>query len=106
MKAGDVIAARFEIERHAGAGGMGEVFRAIDRLTAAPAAVKVLHSGEPELVARFDREAAVLAELRHPAIVRYLAHGVEGDEPWLAMEWLEGETLGARIERDVLSVGA
>ena len=73
MKPGDVIAERFEIERLAGSGGMGAVYRARDRATGGPAAVKVLWARfleQPEHAERFTREARVLMELDHPGIVR------------------------------------
>jgi tetratricopeptide (TPR) repeat protein len=99
-----VIAGRFVIDRHAGAGGMSTVYRAFDRVTGVPAALKVLHLGGDEDAERAAREAAILAELDHPAIVRYLAHGVaDSGEPWLAMEWLDGEDLAARLSRERLS---
>jgi serine/threonine protein kinase len=97
MKPGDLIAGRFEIERLASTGGMGLVYRAIDRRTGGPVALKSLHRPDTGLD-RFEREAEVLAELDHPAIVRYVAHGRDGDgHGWLAIEWLEGADLGARL---------
>ncbi|MDI1446284.1 serine/threonine-protein kinase [Polyangium sp. 6x1] len=105
MQAGDVIDDRFVIERIAGAGGMGSVFRAHDRVSSGPVAIKVLHEREPRDVARFDMEARVLAGLDHPGIVRYVTHGVTGaGEPFLAMEWLAGEDLGARLARGRLTI--
>ena len=84
---------------------MGEVFKAADRERGVPVAVKVLLGGRPQDVARFDREARVLADLSHPGIVRYVAHGMTGsNESYLAMEWLEGETLLERLSRGPLSV--
>ena len=66
-------------------------------------AFKLLHGsagGE-----RFAREAELLSELNHPGIVRYVASGLTAEgEPYLAMEWLEGETLSARFERGMLTV--
>ncbi|MDC0746776.1 serine/threonine-protein kinase [Polyangium mundeleinium] len=105
MRPGDVIDGRFVIERMAGSGGMGSVFQAHDRLVSGPVAIKVLHDHEPSDVARFDREARVLAGLDHPGIVRYVTHGVtSAGEPFLAMEWLAGEDLGARLLRGRLTV--
>ncbi len=97
----------FEVERLAGSGGMGKVYRARDRLTGRPVAVKVLQTQGIVEAERFAREAEVLAGLAHPAIVRFVAHGrtPEG-EPFLAIEWLEGEDLGARLRRAGLSVAA
>ncbi|MFO0579462.1 MAG: protein kinase [Polyangia bacterium] len=107
---GQILAGRYVIERHAGAGGMGSVFRALDQKTNQPVALKVIHSvasraeraGDTE---RFGREARLLAELRHEAIVGYVDHGIgEGGRPYLAMEWLEGEDLAERLHRGPLSL--
>jgi hypothetical protein len=104
VQPGDLVADRFLLERVAGAGGMGTVYRAEDKLIGGPAAIKVLSCFEQDSVARFSREAILLAELRHPAIVKYLGHGFERGEPWLAMEWLDGESLEQRLERGRLTV--
>lgn len=102
MKLGDVIASRFEVISFVGEGGMGEVYRAIDRQTGEPVALKHVRGGR-EGEQRFFREARALALLSHPAIVRYVAHGsLSGGEHYLAMEWLEGETLRSRLERGPL----
>jgi hypothetical protein len=100
MEVGDVVEGRFELRRRAAAGGMGVVFEAHDRLTHARVAVKSMLA-ERGSIERFAREARILAELRHPAIVSYLAHGTARDgTPWLAMEWLEGMDLATRLGRD------
>ena len=105
MKVDDIIAGRFVIERLAGAGGMGSVFRALDRETGAPVALKVLRAGGDREAARFETEARVLAKLQHPGIVRYIAHGVLADAaPYLVMEWASGEELSARLARAGLGV--
>jgi hypothetical protein len=105
LAAGELVAERFRIERLAGRGGMGTVYRAEDLSSGGIAAVKVLARPRADHADRFVREATVLAELSHPAIVHYLAHGrtVHGT-PFLAMEWLEGESLGERLLRTGLSV--
>ncbi|NUO48006.1 MAG: protein kinase, partial [Polyangiaceae bacterium] len=90
---------RFEILNEAGAGGMGIVYRAKDRETGREVALKVLGLGASH--ERFAREAEVLGRLDHPAIVDYVAHGKVADgDPWLAMEWLEGVSLSARLRQD------
>src|ERR1700742_5139164 len=106
MQPGDVFADRFEIERVAGSGGMGTVYRVLDRTTRIPSALKVLN-GESSVAdqARFKRESRLLSELRHPAIVRYEGHGVTpAGEPYLLMEWLSGEGLSERLFRGTLAV--
>ena len=73
---------------------MGAVYRARDLQTGITAAVKVLFEREGPNAERFEQEAVMLSELSHPAIVRYLGHGVApSGEHYLAMEWLEGRTL-------------
>ena len=105
IRAGDVVAGRFEVERPAGAGAMGEVFRAKDLEKGGPVALKVLRLGSEASVDRFAREAHVLEDLDHEAIVRYLAHGVTGDgRPYIAMAWLEGMDLARRLEDGPLGV--
>ena len=100
-----VLADRFELEKVVGTGGMGEVYRARDRLTGKPVAVKLLFASLHGDVDRFQREALLLAELHHPRIVRYVAHGLTPTgRAYLAMEWLEGEDLGDRLTRRPLSI--
>ena len=84
MNAGDIVADRFRIERLAGSGGMGEVYRAVDRESGEPVAIKVLRARDEHALHRFAREAKVVSDLRHPGLVRYIAHGVTPDgAPWL-----------------------
>ncbi|MDC3962188.1 serine/threonine-protein kinase [Polyangium jinanense] len=105
MKRGDVIAGRFEIEVRAGAGGMGTVYRAHDRATGSPVALKVIHQPASDATRRFDVEARALAELSHPHVVRYVTHGLsEAGFPYLVMEWLEGEDLATRLARGPLTL--
>ncbi len=106
MLVGTVVAERFRVEELAGKGGMGAVYRSSDLETNEPVAVKVLvREVAGEALDRFVREASILSTLRHPSVVRYVAHGrTTRDEPYLAMEWLAGETLAARLARGPLSV--
>src|SRR5262249_4637293 len=98
MQPGDLIAERFEIEHLAGSGGMGAVYRARDRLTAQPVALKTLFGQGAQDAERFSREAVLLAELPHPGIVRYISHGSTGaGVRYLVMEWLEGIDLAAYL---------
>src|SRR5271163_4156858 len=84
---------------------MGTVFRAVDMNDGAVVALKILRGQQAIDIERFEREASVLADLRHPGIVRYIAHGISrAGERYLAMEWLEGEDLAARLEHQRLTV--
>ncbi|MDH5493122.1 MAG: protein kinase, partial [Myxococcales bacterium] len=87
-----------------GSGGMGSVYRARDEQTGGPAALKLIAAETGDL-RRFDREADLLAELDHPAIVRHLAHGRLADgRRFLAMQWLEGPSLRERLTQGPLSI--
>jgi len=106
MQRGSTIAERFELEELLGSGGMGEVYSARDKRSGERVALKVLTAEGPLAVARFQREGALLARLTHPGIVRFVAAGTtDGDQRYLAMEWLEGEDLAARLDRGALSIG-
>ncbi len=97
---------RFDIEKSVGEGGMGTVYRAIDRQSGMPVALKVALSDDENYRRRALVEAGALASLDHPAIVRLVASGIAPDgHAYLAMEWLDGEDLGARLRRGMLSLG-
>jgi eukaryotic-like serine/threonine-protein kinase len=101
---GDIVGDRFELLTIAGRGGMGDVYRAREVASGATVAIKVLRKDAEAPVERFTREARMLASLRHPAIVAYVGHGTTNDgEHWLAMEWLEGESLQNRLSRGPLT---
>jgi len=90
----------YEILGPLGAGGMGEVYRARDSNLGREVAIKILSSGlaaDAELLARFEREARLLASLNHPGIATI--HGIERGEgePFLVLELVEGETLAERL---------
>jgi tetratricopeptide (TPR) repeat protein len=104
LSAGQLLAGRFEVRGLAGVGGMGAVYRAWDRQTSSLVALKLLvgQNAEDE---RFSREARVLAELEHPAIVRHVAHGATPDGTlYLAMEWLEGSDLSECLQKHGLTI--
>jgi eukaryotic-like serine/threonine-protein kinase len=106
MEVADLLDERFEVEHQIQAGGMAEVFHARDRVSGQPVAVKVISDGRDSHGARFAREIQLLAELSHPGIVRYIAHGTTpSGAPYLAMEWLDGEDLLHRLEREPLTMG-
>jgi tetratricopeptide (TPR) repeat protein len=103
MQRGDLLRGRFEVGEVVREGGMGVVFRARDRETGRDVAIKTLLEGASVYAERFERESALLSRLRHPAVVSYVAHGTsERGEPFLAMDWLEGEELTDRLARGPL----
>jgi eukaryotic-like serine/threonine-protein kinase len=102
LSVGTLFANRFEVDRPAGKGGMGTVYRARDRYSGELVALKLLHGGAfgSDEAARFAREAELLSELYHPGIVSYVGHGeAPNGQRFLAMEWLEGEDLSRRLAR-------
>ena len=96
---------RFRVEGEPIEGGMGLVYRAKDLKTGDYVALKVVAEPRGTQTLRFQQEAMVLAEIAHPAIVRYLAHGsTPRGEQYMVMEWLEGETLDDRVARGPLRI--
>ncbi len=98
-----------EILAPIGSGGMGEVYRARDARLARDVAIKVLPahlSRDPDLRARFEREARAVAALNHPHICVIHDVGREGDTDFLVMELVEGETLAERLTKGALPVAA
>jgi Tol biopolymer transport system component len=92
----------YEITAPLGAGGMGEVYRARDSRLGRDVAIKVLPqhlSSNPEVRARFEREARTVSSLNHPSICVLFDVGREGDTDYLVMELIEGETLARRLEK-------
>ncbi len=100
---GSTIAGRFRLDAPLGAGGMGSVYRAHDNDQNRSVALKLmLADGSGQ---RMLREANVLTELRHEAIVGYVAHGVtETGNVYLAMDLLEGVDLAQRLESGAIGV--
>ena len=99
--------AHYEILEEIGAGGMGVVYRARDTRLDREVAVKALPEGlaqDAERLARFEREAKLLASLNHPHIAAI--HGLEkaDGQPFLILELVEGETLAKRIARGPVPV--
>ncbi|MGB5296560.1 MAG: serine/threonine-protein kinase, partial [Thermoanaerobaculia bacterium] len=99
--------AHFKITGKLGEGGMGEVYRAEDTKLGREVAIKVLpelFAQDAERMARFSREAQVLASLNHPNIAAIYQVEHDDDHNFLVMELVEGETLAERIKRGRLSL--
>ncbi len=101
--AGDLVGGRYRLERPIGSGGMATVWRATDEVTGTAVAVKRMHphvQDDPDLLARFRREAEVVARLDHPCIVRLLDEGAADEEgPYIVVELVEGATLKELIRQ-------
>jgi eukaryotic-like serine/threonine-protein kinase len=103
--AAEPLANRFLVEREVGRGGVGIVYRARDQVSGQPVALKViaLPGMDAAEEARFQREGRMLAGLHHPGIVRVVAFGqLDEGQPYVAMEWLEGEDIAQRQRRSPL----
>ena len=97
----------YEVLALEGVGGMGEVYRARDTKLRRDVALKVLperFADDPHRLARFIREAHILASLNHPNIAA--VHGIEDATrpPTLVLEWVDGDTLAERIAQSPIPV--
>jgi eukaryotic-like serine/threonine-protein kinase len=94
---------RFEVKRRLGQGGMATVFHAVERSAGMDVAIKVMnnfHARSALERSRFMREAEMILPLRHPNIMRVYAFGALKDgSPYIVMQYLEGESLGAIFRR-------
>jgi serine/threonine-protein kinase len=99
---GEMIAGRYELEELVANGGMARVFRARDAALERHVALKILQPrfGEDhEHVARFRREARIVAQLSHPNVVTVIDRGEADGHQYIVFEFVEGETLKDLIER-------
>ena len=97
----------YQILSPLGAGGMGEVYRALDSRLGREVAIKVLPEGfaeDEERIARFEREARTLASVNHPNVATLHGFELDGDVRFLVMELVEGEDLAARLKRGPIAV--
>jgi eukaryotic-like serine/threonine-protein kinase len=95
----------YEVQSPLGAGGMGEVYRALDTRLDRTVAIKVLAShlsSSPELKQRMEREARSISSLNHPHICQLYDIGSQNGADYLVMEFLEGETLAERLKKGAL----
>jgi Tol biopolymer transport system component/predicted Ser/Thr protein kinase len=92
----------YEVQSPLGAGGMGEVYRALDTRLDRTVAIKVLAahlSSSPELKQRMEREARAISSLNHPHICQLYDIGSQSGTDFLVMEFLEGQTLAERLRK-------
>ena len=97
-----VLSERYELGEVIGSGGMGKVYRAVDRETGQVIALKILHdqiASDAQQAKRFEREVQLALRVQHINIVRLLESGVDAaGVHYLIMEYVEGVTLKTRVE--------
>jgi serine/threonine-protein kinase len=99
---GVLVDNKYRLAERIGGGGMGDVFRAENVLAGRAVAIKFLHpelAQNAELAQRFFQEAQAVNRIRHPNIVDVLDAGVGEMGPYIVMEYLEGESVGAALMR-------
>ncbi|MFH0902820.1 MAG: serine/threonine-protein kinase, partial [Pseudomonadota bacterium] len=104
--AAETLVDHFKVVRPLGRGGMGEVYLARDTVLGRRVALKLIQPGEldsDEARSRFLREARITASFNHPHIVTVYAVGEYEGRPYLALEYVEGETLRARMQQQRLA---
>jgi serine/threonine protein kinase len=97
--------AHYDITSHLGTGGMGEVYQATDSKLGRSVAIKLLpeaFSRDIDRVARFEREAKLLASLNHPNIAAIYGLEQSGDTRFLVLELVEGDTLAGKLQRGAI----
>jgi eukaryotic-like serine/threonine-protein kinase len=100
---GTVLSGRYRLEAKLGSGGMSTVYLARDQTLDRQVAVKVMHremSEQADQLERFRQEARSVAKLSHPNVVSVIDAGEDGGHPYIVFEYVEGETLKQRINRD------
>jgi len=98
-----LIGGRYRLEAQVGAGGMSTVHRALDEKLNRPVAVKLMHratAADADQLERFRREAKAVARLSHPHLVAVIDAGDDDGRPFIVFEFIDGETLKARIRRN------
>jgi eukaryotic-like serine/threonine-protein kinase len=103
MTTGEVIAGKYRLSGMLAHGGMGSVWRARHLLLDVDVAVKLMAptlATSADQRARFAREAKAAAQIKSPHVVQIHDYGLDGDTPYIVMELLEGEDLGARLRRE------
>lgn len=100
LKVGLLLNQRYRIQRVLGRGGFGAVYLAVDESLGTHSAIKENLNTSPEAERQFRREATLLATLRHPNLPRVTHHFVTGGKQYLVMDFVEGEDLRQKLERE------
>ena len=106
---GSLVDGRYRITEVMAAGSMGSVYKAERVPVGKLVAVKFLHASyanDSEFQARFDRETRVMSKLNHPNCVSVVDFGVWEGEPYLVMDFVDGETLRSMIDKGPIEPAA
>lgn len=101
LRAGDVFARRYRVEKMVGIGRFGSVYKAVDKILDVPVAVKVLSleiANDAKILERFKREVIHARKIAHPNVCRTFDIGEAGGTHYVSMEFLEGKTLARMIK--------
>lgn len=101
IKIGDRIDDRYRVTSRIGTGGMAEVFEANDTINRRTVAIKIMREellDNRDNVVRFENEVKACASMHHPNIITVYDKGVFEDRPWMAYEYIKGQTLFEKIE--------
>src|SRR5919206_4219205 len=100
----DILNGQFQILQKIGSGGMGSVYKALQRDMNRMVGVKILHpklANRKDLVSRFRREARAMSHLTHPNTVKVLLYGeLEDGSLYIVMEYLEGKNLNQTVRKE------
>src|ERR1043166_7487118 len=100
IPSGAIICGRYRVVRPIGNGGMGAVYEVIDEHLDVRMALKQSYARETELKRQFEREARLLASLKHDALPRVVDYFVEGDQAFLVMDFVEGQSLSEVVKNE------
>ena len=101
IKIGDKIADRYRITSRLGTGGMAEVFEANDLVLKRTVAIKIMRESllaDKENIIRFENEVRACAAMNHPNIIQVYDQGTYENRPWMAYEYIKGQTLFEKLE--------
>lgn len=100
---GRILGGRYELGKKIGSGGMAEVYCAYDKTLDRHVAVKILHEAyraDAEFIEKFHSEAKAAARLSHPNIVNIFDVGIDGDDHYIVMEYVQGNSLKDKIRQE------
>src|ERR1700745_2539379 len=99
LAANTILQSRYRVVRRFGQGGMGTVYEALDERLGTIVALKEAHFTDKHLRKQFEREARLLARLRHPAMTRVIDHFQDSHGQFLVMDFIPGEDLLELLRR-------